>query len=148
MSVIDVNSQSTPESWAQFSHDNITRAEHERMASIQLRTLIDNVLHDTSRDMREQADAVDNTFQRRTVEVDHAKVNLEDNLRKVSSKEIHRLVPDTLILAFARGQMQSLCSENNKTNFGSWSPPRVRRTFDFLLSEFKINIGIECELSA
>jgi tektin-4 len=75
--------QSTPESWAQFSHDNITRAEHERMASIQLRTLIDNVLHDVSRDMTEQADSVGSVFQRRTVEMNHAKSNLEENLQKV-----------------------------------------------------------------
>ena len=76
-------SQSTPESWAQFTHDNITRAEHERMSSIQLRTLIDNILNDTSRDMREQADAVDVAFQKRVEEVQDAKNKLEDNLRKV-----------------------------------------------------------------
>ena len=76
-------SQSTPESWAQFSHDNITRAEHERMASIQLRTLIDNVLNDTSRDMREQADAVEVSFQKRVEEVQDAKNKLEENLKKV-----------------------------------------------------------------
>ena len=61
------------------------RAEHERMASVQLRTLIDNVVNDTSRDMKEQADAVDAAFQRRVVEVDNAKSALEDNLRKVRS---------------------------------------------------------------
>nr|WLD15745.1 tektin 4 [Platynereis dumerilii] len=75
--------QSTPESWAQFTHDNITRAEHERMASIQLRTLVDNVLQDTSRDMREQADAVDMAFQKRVEEMQDAKNKLEENLRKV-----------------------------------------------------------------
>ena len=53
------------------------------MASIQLRTLIDNVLNDTSRDMREQADAVDIAFQRRVDEVQDAKNKLEENLRKV-----------------------------------------------------------------
>jgi len=78
--------QSTPESWAQFTHDNITRAEHERMASIQLRTLIDNVLQDTSRDMREQADAVDVAFQRRVEEMQDAKNKLEDNLKKVCTE--------------------------------------------------------------
>jgi len=75
--------QSTPESWAQHTHDNIARAEHERMASIQLRTLVDNVLTDTSRDMREQADAVDAAFQRRLMEVENAKAVLEDDLKKV-----------------------------------------------------------------
>ncbi len=79
------SSQSTPESWAQFSHDNITRAEHERMASIQLRTLIDNVLVDTSRDMGEQNNAVNQAFAKRVNEVQDAKDKLEDNLRKVGA---------------------------------------------------------------
>lgn len=76
-------SQSTPESWAQFTHDNIARAEHERMASIQLRTLVDNVLDDTSRDMREQADQVDVSFTNRIAEMEDAKTKLEENLTKV-----------------------------------------------------------------
>ena len=53
------------------------------MASIQLRTLIDNVLLDTSRDMREQADSVDVAFHRRVEEVEDAKNKLEENLQKV-----------------------------------------------------------------
>ena len=80
------NSQSTPESWAQYSHDNIARGEHERMASIQLRTLIDNVLEDTSRDMREQCDTVDVNFQKRVTEMEDAKAKLEENLKKVSAR--------------------------------------------------------------
>lgn len=76
-------SQSTPESWAQFTHDNIARAEHERLASIQLRSLIDNVIQDTSRDIKEQADAVDAAFRRRVAEVQEAKERLEENLKKV-----------------------------------------------------------------
>ena len=75
--------QSTPESWAQFSHDNIVRAEHERMASMQLRQLIDNILQDTSRDMREQCDTVDVAFQKRVTEMEDAKTKMEENLAKV-----------------------------------------------------------------
>jgi len=78
-------SQSTPESWAQHSHDNITRAEHERMASIQLRTLIDNVLIDTSRDITEQADAVNIAFARRTEQMDDTLSKIKDNLRRVGT---------------------------------------------------------------
>lgn len=78
--------QSTPESWAQFTHDNIARAEHERMASIQLRTMIDNVLEDTSRDMREQCDTVDVNFQKRLTEMEDAKSKLEENLKKVCTE--------------------------------------------------------------
>ncbi|XP_067936957.1 tektin-4-like [Watersipora subatra] len=75
--------QSTPESWAQFSHDNIVAAENERMASIQLRTLIDNVLNDTSRDMMEQCDVVDTSFAKRVEELEDAKAKMEENLKKV-----------------------------------------------------------------
>ncbi|PVD34836.1 hypothetical protein C0Q70_06115 [Pomacea canaliculata] len=75
--------QSTPETWAQYTHDNIARAEHERMASIQLRTLIENVFEDTSRDMREQCDTVNVNFQKRLVEMEDAKNKLEENLKKV-----------------------------------------------------------------
>merc|ERR1719192_539785 len=53
------------------------------MASIQLRTLVDNVLEDTSRDMREQADQVDVNFTKRITEMDDAKTKLEENLHKV-----------------------------------------------------------------
>ncbi|XP_074647836.1 tektin-4-like [Tubulanus polymorphus] len=77
--------QSTPESWAQFSHDNIVRAEHERMASEQLRTLIDNVLQDTSRDMREQCDTVDVAFAKRVDELEDALAKLKEHLKKVCS---------------------------------------------------------------
>lgn len=75
--------QSTPESWAQFTHDNIVRAEHERMASIQLRQLIDNILEDTSRDMREQCDTVDVNFTKRIEEMEDAKTKMEENLQKI-----------------------------------------------------------------
>jgi len=78
-----VCSQSTSESWAQFNHDNVTRAEHERMASIQMRTLSNNILHDTARDIREQCDASDNAFERRVREMEDCKSKLMENLKKV-----------------------------------------------------------------
>lgn len=53
------------------------------MASMQLRQLIDNILEDTSRDMREQCDTVDVAFQKRVTEMEDAKTKMEENLRKV-----------------------------------------------------------------
>ena len=53
------------------------------MASIQLRQLIDNILSDTSRDMREQCDTVDVCFQKRLEEMEDSKSKMEENLRKV-----------------------------------------------------------------
>lgn len=53
------------------------------MTSIQLRQLIDNILEDTSRDMREQCDTVDVAFQKRVTEMEDAKKKMEENLKKV-----------------------------------------------------------------
>ncbi|XP_070579663.1 tektin-4-like [Ptychodera flava] len=73
---------SDPESWARFSHDNIVRAEHERMASIQLRNLIDNILTDTSNDMREQCNTVDTAFAKRVEEVHNSLTQMQNHLKK------------------------------------------------------------------
>lgn len=78
------DSQSTPESWAQNSHDNIVAAENERMASISMRELINNILQDTSKDMREQADRVENAFARRIEEMAGAKAKMENQLENVT----------------------------------------------------------------
>jgi len=75
-------SQSTPESWAQFSHDNIVRAEHERLASQALRNLIDQILTDTSNDMREQCNTVNAEFTNRIQEMNDAKTATENHLQK------------------------------------------------------------------
>lgn len=75
--------QSSPETWAQFTHDNIVNAENERMASIQLRELTDNIFEDTSRDMVEQHNNVLKAFQQRLQEMEDAKFKLESHLKKV-----------------------------------------------------------------
>ena len=80
------SSQSTPESWAQNSHDNIVAAENERMASMSMRELINNILQDTSKDMREQADRVENAFARRIEEMAGAKAKMENQLENVTNQ--------------------------------------------------------------
>lgn len=77
---------STPETWAQFTHDNIVKAERERMASINLRSLIDNILHDTSNDLANQANTVNEAFQTRCNEMDEAKNKMENHLQKTLSE--------------------------------------------------------------
>ncbi|XP_033921547.1 tektin-4 [Melopsittacus undulatus] len=76
-------SASTPETWPKFSHDNIYRAEREKLASINLRALIDSILHDVSEDLRRQCAAVNEAFVRRCEELDDAKHNLEHHLKNV-----------------------------------------------------------------
>lgn len=78
---------SMPEDWAQSTHDNIMAAENERMASIQLRGLIEDVLTDVANDQREQANAVEKAFAARVEEMHDAKRKMEDHLNKVC-KEI------------------------------------------------------------
>lgn len=56
------------------------------MASIQLRSMIDNILEDTSRDMQEQSNIIDVALQKRISEMEDAKTKMEDNLSKVHAK--------------------------------------------------------------
>ncbi|XP_037243240.1 tektin-4 [Falco rusticolus] len=76
-------SASTPETWAKFSHDNIYRAEQEKLASISLRALIDNILHDVSEDLRMQSAAVNEAFAKHCEELDDAKHKLEHHLKNI-----------------------------------------------------------------
>ncbi|CAF4429765.1 unnamed protein product, partial [Adineta steineri] len=76
------DNQSTPESWAQNSHDNIVNGQNQLMASIQLRSLIDSILVDTSRDMREQADVVETEFGKRIAEMSDALQKMTYNMRE------------------------------------------------------------------
>lgn len=78
-----MKSQSTPEAWSQNSHDNIVAAENERMASIQMRELIKNIICDTSRDMREQADRVETALSKRVEEIAAGKARMENQLENV-----------------------------------------------------------------
>jgi tektin-4 len=54
------------------------------MASIQMRELINNILQDTTKDMREQADRVENAFARRIEEMAAAKAKMENQLENVA----------------------------------------------------------------
>lgn len=76
-------SASTPETWAKFTQENLCRAERERLASANLRGLIDCILRDTSEDLRLQCDAVNLAFGNRCEELEDARHKLEHHLRKV-----------------------------------------------------------------
>ncbi|NWX32522.1 TEKT4 protein, partial [Notiomystis cincta] len=73
---------STPKSWAQFSHDNISRAEQEKLASVQLRSLINTIIHDASEDLRMQRATVNEAFDAHCRELDDAKHRLEQHLQQ------------------------------------------------------------------
>ncbi|XP_033023449.1 tektin-4 [Lacerta agilis] len=81
------DSASTPETWAKHSHDNIYRAEREKLASINLRALIDNILRDTAEDLRMQCNRVNDAFAQQLEVLEDAKHKLEHHLKK-TLKEI------------------------------------------------------------
>ncbi|NXY17576.1 TEKT4 protein, partial [Atrichornis clamosus] len=74
---------STPKSWAQFSHDNISSAEQEKLASVQLRSLINNIIHDVSEDLRMQRATVNEAFDNHCRELEDAKFRLEKHLERI-----------------------------------------------------------------
>lgn len=80
-------SASTPETWAKFTQEHLYRAERERLASVNLRNLIDCILQDTSEDLRLQCDAVNLAFGRRCEELEDARHKLEHHLRKVRPRD-------------------------------------------------------------
>ncbi|XP_038184969.1 tektin-4 [Arvicola amphibius] len=84
-------SASTPETWAKFTQDNLLRAERERLASVNLRKLIDCILRDTAEDLRLQCDAVNMAFSRRCEELDDAlhklQYHLQKTLREITDQE-------------------------------------------------------------
>lgn len=73
-----------PEDWQDFSDANILKAERERQSSVELRTLIDGILQQTSNDMRKQCSDVNVAFNKRISETKDTKSKLEDHLNKVS----------------------------------------------------------------
>lgn len=77
------SSQSTVEVWAQNSHDNIVNAENQLVNSVQIRKLVENILNDTTRDLREQADVVETEFARRIAQVSDAMQKMIFQLREV-----------------------------------------------------------------
>ncbi|XP_003224789.2 tektin-4 isoform X2 [Anolis carolinensis] len=77
------DSASTPETWAKHSHDNIYRAEREKLASINLRALVDNILHDTAEDLHIQSDLVNQAFAKHCEILEDAKHKLEHHLKKI-----------------------------------------------------------------
>ncbi|XP_069134819.1 tektin-1-like [Argopecten irradians] len=72
-----------PEDWRDFSNENILKAERERQSSVDLRSLIDGILQQTSNDMRKQCADVNLAFDKRISETKDSKNKLEDHLNKV-----------------------------------------------------------------
>lgn len=90
---VPARSASTPETWARFTQENLDRAERERLASVNLRVLIDSILRDTAEDLRLQCDAVNLAFGRRCEELEDACHKLENHLHKVTPQPRAQATP-------------------------------------------------------
>ncbi|XP_019504026.1 PREDICTED: tektin-4-like isoform X2 [Hipposideros armiger] len=73
---------STSETWAKFTQENLCRAERERLASVNLRGLIDCILRDIAEDLRLQCDAVNLAYGRRCEELEDTRFKLKQHLHK------------------------------------------------------------------
>ncbi|KAA0721859.1 Tektin-4 [Triplophysa tibetana] len=69
--------------WSKFTHNNLLLAEREEGASQALREMIEQVLQDTTEDLRAQCAAVDQAFTRRCIEQNQAKTQLELQLAEI-----------------------------------------------------------------
>ncbi|KAK6476169.1 tektin-4 [Huso huso] len=74
---------SHPESWTEFTRQNISNAVREWLTSIDLRGLIDKVIQDTADDLRDQCAAVDRALAKRCEEMNTAKVKMEQHLDSI-----------------------------------------------------------------
>ena len=72
-----------PPQWHDFSPENIRVAKQEAEASNRLRGMISSTLSQTSADMREQADRVEEALNRRLSETEESTRALEDELKAV-----------------------------------------------------------------
>lgn len=80
---LPAHSASTSETWAKFTQENLCRAERERLASVNLRGLIDCILRDIAEDLRLQCDAVILAYGHRCEELEDTRFKLKQHLHKV-----------------------------------------------------------------
>lgn len=70
--------------WHKFTHDNLLLAEREEGSSQALRHMIEQVLQDTTEDLRAQCATVDRAFTQRCMELNQAKTQLELQLAQAT----------------------------------------------------------------
>lgn len=77
------NTTSVPESWAQFSNNNIQRSQSERAASKNMRNEIESVLNACASDMWQEWNSVNVSLTQRMQESTDARNRLQTHLSKV-----------------------------------------------------------------
>ncbi|XP_061587865.1 tektin-4 [Cololabis saira] len=72
-----------PSSWVKFTQNNLSEAVQEEQATNSLRVLVEQMLQDTTQDLRVQCSNVDQAFAQRCVELSEAKIQLEMALAQI-----------------------------------------------------------------
>lgn len=78
--------QSTVEFWEHFTRETLQEAESTRQRSVTLRSTLDAILLNASRDLRSQGDRVDMALSRRIACTDEVRIRLENDLLKILQK--------------------------------------------------------------
>ncbi|KAF7218201.1 tektin-4 [Nothobranchius furzeri] len=73
----------TPTSWTKVTQDNLSKALQEEEATNSLRMLVEQMLQDTTEDLRVQSSNVDRAFSQRCEELIEAKTQLERKLAQI-----------------------------------------------------------------
>lgn len=102
----------TPEDWERFSHDNIQKAERNKNAAQNLRSVVDSVLEQTREDLMKQCAAVDAAFRRRIQETERALEKDIDHHAKVVDEisEVEKTI-DTLVKAIDEKEAPLMVAE-------------------------------------
>ena len=78
---------SSPETWSRFTEDNIKRSVSERIQSDEYINIADNLLKETSADIWNQFNTVNEAFEQRVHETNDAKEKIQNHLSAVSCLE-------------------------------------------------------------
>lgn len=74
--------------WEHFCKENMDQVEAMRQQSIDKRSSIDAMLTNTARDLRTQADRVDQTLAEKSACTDELRIRLEEELKRVHNSTL------------------------------------------------------------
>ncbi|XP_026215459.1 tektin-4-like [Anabas testudineus] len=113
-------------SWMKFSQDNLNKALQEEQATNSLRLLVEQVLQDTTEDLRVQCSKVDQAFSQRCVELVQAKTQLEMKLTKVHRETDSQTDSQDLEADRGLGEEYSGSTEGHQQQRGSTESSSVQ----------------------
>ncbi|XP_059468987.1 tektin-4-like [Neocloeon triangulifer] len=97
--------QVDPLQWEQFSKENMAHVERQMAASATLRRDIEKILTTVARNLRSQADSVENALEKRISEIEECRIALEHQLDLVLQRivDTEKLIADLQKASFNNG---------------------------------------------